>query len=123
MGRDPSSAPPRAAGNAPAVAEAERNPAAFLLAGARPRAADIPPKAPDIAASAPGSIHRPVAPGDGRRALRHRTAFARAGNVLRLASPVLADRTRCGSTRPFRAAKVPLWPVTPVPAASAGESC
>src|SRR5690242_14869432 len=101
MGRDPSSAPPTTAGNAAAVAEAGRNPAAFPSAGARPRAAEIPPKAPDIAASAPGNTHRPAAPKDGRRALRHRAAFARAGNVLRLANPVLADRTRCGSTRPF----------------------
>src|SRR5690242_5172611 len=123
MGRGPNSALPTAAGNASAVAEAGRNPAAFPSAGARPRAAEIPPQVPNIAASAPGSTHRPVAPADGRTAVRHPALSAKACNVLRLASPVPADRTRCGSTRPLLAAKAPLWPVTPEPAATADESC
>src|SRR5689334_8113251 len=122
MGRGPNSALPTAAGNAPAVAEAERNPVAFPSAGERPRAAEIPPQAPYTAASAPGSTHRPVAPAGGRTALRHPALSAKARNVLRLASPVPADRTRCGSTRPLLAAKAPLWPVTPEPAATADES-
>src|SRR5690348_5508843 len=123
MGRDPNSALPTAADNAPAVAEAKRNPVAFPSAGARPRAADIPPWVPGIAASAPGSTHRPVAPADGRTALRHQALSVKACTVPRLASPVPADRIRCGSTRPLLAAKAPLWPVRPEPAATLGESC
>src|SRR5690349_11498524 len=107
MGRGPNSAPPTGAGNAPAVAEAGRNPAEFPSAGARPRAAEIPPQALDIAASAPGSTHRPVAPADGRTALRHPALSVKACTVLRLASPVPADQTRCGSTRPLHEARVP----------------
>src|SRR5579864_3834409 len=123
MGQGPNSALPTAAGNAPAVSEAGQNPAAFPSAGVRPRAAEIPPQAPDIAAIAPGSTHRPVAPADGRTALRHPALSVKACTVLRLASPVPADRIRCGSTRPLLAAKAPLWPVRPEPAATLGESC